>query len=265
MSNLVVIKPIETQRCLGNNGDKYFKRPIIIEALKDDNGIYNTGLSPDEEADLQKHFPYKLSNIFQDNDDQSIWNREEGRFSMAFQTHVLDLDTPIGRLRYGLVKASPFVANSQSEYDEGKWIYAKFIITDSIEEEEVIAKKNELKAKVITALDKMDIAAKRDLCMILGYNTKGMSNVGVSNKAFDAIETKGYKAAYEIIKQTTEYNKLHALIVEAVERHIISKKGEVYSFMDEIMGVTLSDTIEYLRDKKNNNTKLAIINQIKNE
>lgn len=264
MSNLVVIKPIDKKRCLGNNGDKYFKRPIIVEALKDSNGKYNTGLSDKDIEELQPFFPYSLSPVFKDDDVDSIWNREEGRFIMTAQTHVLDLDKPIDRIKYGLVKASPFIANSQSELDEGKWIYAQFVIIDSAEEEEVIAKKNEIKVKVTIALEKMDTKKKRDFCMCLGINTRGMSDVAVSNKAFEAIETKGYKKALEVINHTAEYNAINALINEAVERNILIKKGEVYSYMDEILGVTLNDAIEYLKDKKNNNMKIAIVDQLKN-
>ena len=106
MSNLVIIKPIERKRCLGDGGEKYFKRPLYIEALKDENGNYNVGLSKEEREDLQKHFAYSLDPIFKADDMNSIWNRDEGRFIMTYQTHVLDLDKPLDRLRYGLVKAS---------------------------------------------------------------------------------------------------------------------------------------------------------------
>lgn len=262
MSNLVIIKPIQRKRCLGEGGEKFFKRPLTIEALKDKNGKYNTGLTEKEVERLQPFFAYSLSHVFKDDDMTSLWNRPEGKFVMTYQTHVLDLEKPIDMIRYALVKASPFVANSQEEYDEHKWPYAKFVITDSKEEEEAIAKRNDLKMKVYRAVEKMDIKQKRDFCMIMGFNTKNASDVVVSNTVFNAIDTKGYRAAADVISQTKEYNALHALIAEAVERNILNKKGEVYSFMDETIGVSLGSAIEYLKDAKHNNTKIAIINML---
>lgn len=262
MSNLVIIKPIERKRCLGDGGEKYFKRPLYIEALKDENGNYNVGLSKEERDDLQKHFAYSLDPIFKADDMNSIWNRDEGRFIMTYQTHVLDLDKPLDRLRYGLVKASPFVANSQSELDDKKWPYAMFVVTDSKEEEVAKMKRNELKMKVMLAVNKMDIKSKRDFCTILGFNVKGMSDEAVSNKVFEAIDTKGYAKANEVIGQSKEYNTLNALIAEAVDRNILTKKGEVYSFMDETIGISLNSAIDYLKDPKHNSTKVAIINML---
>lgn len=262
MSNLVIIKPIERKRCLGDGGEKYFKRPLYIEALKDENGAYNVGLTKKEIDDLQPSFPYSLDPVFKEDDMKSIWNREEGKFIMTYQTHVLDIDKPLDRIKYGLCKASPFVANSQEEYDEKKWPYAKFVITNSKEEEVAKMKRNEIKMKVYMAVNKMDTKTKRDFCMILGFNCKGMSDDAVSNKVFDAIETKGYSKAYEVIGQSKEYNTLNALLAEAVDRHILTKKGEVYSFMDETIGVSTNSAIEYLKDPKNNATKVAIINML---
>lgn len=262
MSNLVIIKPIERKRCLGDGGEKYFKRPVYIEALKDDNGAYNVGLTEKEREELQPYFPYSLDPVFKEDDMNSIWNREEGKFIMTYQTHVLDLDKPLDRIKYGLCKASKFVANSQDEYDDKKWPYAKFVITDSKDEEVAKMKRNELKMKVYIAVNKMDIKTKRDFCMILGYNCRGLSDEAVSNKVFEAIETKGYAKANEVIGQSKEYNTLNALVAEAVDRNILTKKGEVYSFMDETIGISLNSTIEYLKDVKHNATKVAIINML---
>jgi len=263
MSKIVVIEPIKKTKCLGNNGDEYFTCPVVIEALKNEQGMLETGLTEKETAELQKHFFLSLDPKYDPTNDKSIWNHDEGRFVMTAKTHVLNLDKPQDRLRYGLCKASKYVANSQQELDEHKYPYAKFVIVDSDEQAEATAKRNELKVKVMVAVEKMDIKQKRDFCMILGFNTKGMSDVAISNTVFNAIDTKGYKAAYDVIKQSKEYNALNAMVAEAIERHVINKKGEVYQFMDEQIGVSIPTVIEYLKEAKNNTTKVAILNMLK--
>lgn len=262
MSNLVQIEPIKKTKCLGNNGDEYFTCPIVIEALKNDMGMLETGLTEKETAELQKHFYYSLDPKYDPLDDKSIWNHDEGRFIMQAKTHILDLDKPVDRLRYALCKASKYVANSQQELDEHKWPYAKFVIVNSAEQAEATAKRNELKLKVMALIDKMDTTQKRNFCMIFGFNVKGQTDTVISNKVFEVVETKGYKASYEVMKQSKEYNTLHALVAEALERHVINKKGEVYQFMDEPIGVSVSSVIEYLRDTKNNAVKMSIIKML---
>lgn len=262
MNNLVRIEPIKKNKCLGNNGDEYFTCPIIIKALKNEMGKLETGLTEKEMAELQPHFHFTISDKYDPYDDKLIWNNEEGRFVLTAKTTILDLSKPLDRLRYGLAKASKYVANSQQELDEHIWPYAKFVIVDSDEQAEAQAKRNELKMKVMIAVEKMDLKQKRDFCMILGFNTKGQSDVVVSNTVFNAIDTKGYKAAYDVIKQSKEYNTLNALIVEAIDRHVINKKGEVYFFMDEQIGVSMNSVIDYLKEAKHNTTKAAIINML---
>lgn len=263
MANLVTVKPIEKNRWHGLNGDKYLKRPIIIEALKNKNGSYETGLSEKDEEELQPFFPYSLKKVFKENDENSIWLRPEGRFEMRYKTHILDLEKPIDRLRYGLIKASPFVANTQNEYDEGKYPLAEFIISDSREEAEALAKRNEIKEKVFVALTKMDHQRKVEFCMILGNeNVKKMSEVEVSNRVHKLLEEKGYKKAYDIVCKTKEENTLTALVIEAEQKKILSKKGEVYYFFDDELG-NIDNAVAFLKEVKNSGIKAQIIEQIK--
>lgn len=55
------------------------------------------------------------------------------------------------------------------------------------------------------------------------------------------------------------------VIEEAIAKNIIRKNRAQYYFGTDLIGNGLEDVIAYLKDKKNNDIKMAILNEIKSK
>ena len=161
------------------------------------------------------------------------------------------------------MKASDLVANSQKEYDEGKFPLAQFVIYDEREEVEVKASKAAIKRKVVIEADKLTQTRKADIIQILlGMNVRNQSEDYVNLKLDEAIDKEGPEKVLMLIQRDKTRMSLHATVLEAIHKNVLRKDGAAVYYMDDQLGFDLESAIDNLEDKKNQALKAQILEKL---
>ena len=122
---------------------------------------------------------------------------------------------------------------------------------------------NKVKREAYRELDKMSIEDMRKCLRLYGMRSETMSNELVEAKLAEQVETAPEKF---MLKWVNNPNKeINYVIEEAISKNIIRKTRTQYFFGTDLIGNGIDDVIAFLQDKKNQDIKLAILNEIKSK
>lgn len=261
--NIIEVRPLDVKRWHGKSVRELAPSPVVLECYIDRHKRrYLTGLTAEDRERLEKATGLDLNDQFDPENPHPFYSTQNGKVKLEFKTNRFDMNNPIDEIKVKMMKEHPLVANSIVEYQANPSTKALFVIYDSREDIEARAKKAQLKTKVYTMVSKMDATTKRQIVEILTNESMRRQSVDyIDVKLSEAIETKGYEKAIEVINRTKAENFNHSLIVEAVERNIVQKRGETYFYMDEPLG-TLYEALKYLADPRNSVIKGQIIDKL---
>lgn len=261
---IVEVRPIERERWHGLKGKDAITRPVTIEALlSSTTGKLATGLTPKDRERLEKETGYDLSPDYKAGQPHPFWSSPAAFVKLEHKTNIFDIENPLDEIKVKLMKASDLVANSQKEYDEGKFPLAQFVIYDEKEEVEVKASKAAIRRKVFIELDSLTASRKAELVQILlGIPSRNQSNNWLDLKLEEATEQKGPEIVLNMIQKDKARVSLHALVLEAIYKNILRKDGTAVYYMDDQLGFDVESTIDYLADKKNQALKAQIIEKL---
>lgn len=261
---LVEVKPIEKQRWHGKRGKDSFARPITIEALVSTlTGNYTTGLTKEDRERLESETGYDLSPKYTPGKPHPFWNRAIGFVKLANKTNIFDTSKPLDEIRVKMMKASPLVANSQKDYEEGKYPEALFVIFDETEDLEIRASKAAIRRKVIIEANKLSKARKSEIVQILlGISVREQSQDFVDLKLDDAIDQNGPDAVLRLIQRDKKRTAMHALVLEGLYKNVLRKEGTSIYYMDDQLGFDIESTIDYFLDSKNQALKAQLLEKL---
>lgn len=198
-------------------------------------------------------------------------NKEEGELSPAsdFWTTfavkigkkdvVLDTAKPIDELQYLFLKGHKRVADGLANINPSK----DYVLINANAEAEEANKTNKVKREAYKAMDKMSIEDMRKCLRLYGMKSDTMSNELVEAKLAEQIESN---AAKFIMKWVNNPNKeINFVIEEAVAKNIIRKNRTQYFFGTDLIGNGVDDVMAYLKDKKNQDIYLSILQEIKSK
>lgn len=262
--SLIEVRPIEKERWHGLKGKDAITRPVVIEALLSaTTGKLATGLTQEDRERLEKETGYDLSPDYNVNKPHSFWSSPAAFVKLEHKTNIFDTSNPLDEIKVKILKASDLVANSQKEYDEGKYPLAQFVIFDEREEVEMKASKASIKRKVIIEADKLSSTRKAEIIqIILGLTVRNQSNDYIDLKLDEAIEKDGPQRVLDLIKRDKARTALHATVLEAIYKNILRKDGTAVYYMDDQLGFDIESTIDYLQDSKNQALKAQIIEKL---
>lgn len=263
---LIEIRPIEVKKWHEKTKDESFTRPKKIQALVDSSTMkYATGLTSDDikeltsgdnsvNYDLTDHFDMKIPHPF--------WDGPMGVIKLENNTMFFDISLPLKYIHYKIMKASKYVANSPSEYEEGLWPEATHVIWDESEQIEMKASRIEVKNQAIVELSQIDIQRKREIILILrGKSTSGNSEAFLV-PILDEIVNTSAKELLEILKMDKKEMKTRAIVIEALNRNVLKKEGHKIYYMDSPLGEDETQVVHYLMDDANQNFKMTIIDKL---
>ena len=90
-----------------------------------------------------------------------------------------------------------------------------------------------------------------------------MSNELVEAKLSEQIESSPAKFIMRWVENPNK--EINFVIEEAIAKNIIRKNKSQYFFGTDLIGNGTDDVIDYLNDKKNQDIRLAILNEIKSK
>lgn len=261
----VEIRPLPIPKWHGKQGKESFARPTKIRALVDTSkNEYATGLTPQEVKEYSKIFQQDLSPIFKADKPHEFWDGPQACVKLLNSTQFLDTTKPLDFIRYKICKASPFVANSLKEWEEGKFPRATHVLFDEAEEVEIKASKVALKNKAIIECAKLSLDKKIQLILIIeGKIVKGKSANYIEVILSEMID----KRAEEIIR-TLELDAedlyLKALVLEALQKGVLIRKDYKIKYFDSNLGAEVLDVVELLKKPDNEQLKMHITAAINN-
>ena len=261
---LVEVRPIERERWHGLKGKDAITRPVVIEALlSSTTGKLATGLTPEDREKLEKETGYDLSPDYKAGKPHPFWSSPAAFVKLEHKTNIFDLSNPLDEIRVKIMKASDLVANSQKEYDEGKFPLAQFVIYDEREEVEMKASKAAIRRKVVIEADKLSATRKSEIIQIvLGVTTRNQSNDFIDLKLDEAIDKDGPQRVLDLIQRDKARTSLHATVLEAIHKNVLRKEGTAVHYMEDQLGFDIEAAIDYLADKKNQALKAQIIEKL---
>ena len=151
------------------------------------------------------------------------------------------------------------VATSLDKLTAGK----DYLLINSEAEAEQKNKANKVRREAIKAYDTMSMDDMRKCLRLFGVRSDNMSNQLIESTMFDIVDKKSDQYLTKWVnnkKKDTEF-----IIEEAVAKGVLRKERTQYYYGTEMIADSLSDAVAYLDNKKNQDLKLSIINEIKNK
>ena len=198
-------------------------------------------------------------------------NKEEGELSpnsdfwttfavkLGKRDLILDTDKPLDELQYLFLKGHKRVADGLANMNPSK----DYVLINKDAEAEQTNRVNKVKREAYRELDKMSIEDMRKCLRLYGMKSDTMSNELVEAKLTEQVESAPEKF---MLKWVNNPNKeINFVIEEAIAKNIIRKNRTQYLFGTDLIGNGIDDVIVYLQDKKNQDIKLAIMNEIKSK
>ncbi len=211
-----------------------------------------TGLTQEDEVRLEKALNYEPGTLSPNSDYWVTFAIQLGKRDL-----ILDTNKPIDELRYLFLKSHKRVADGFSNMSPDK----DYVLINRNAEAEQTNKINKVKREAYRELDKMSIEDMRKCLRLYGKKSDTMSNELVEAKLTEEVESSPEKFMMKWVENPNK--EINFVIEEAISKNIIRKSRSQYFFGTDLIGNGLDDVIAYLQDKKNQDIKLAILNEVK--
>lgn len=217
-------------------------------------GNLYTGLTKEDAERLEKAMnlePGKLS------PNSNFWDT----FAIKISKNdlILRTDKPEDELQYLFLKGHKRVANGLNKVNPA----TDYALINATSEAEEANKINKTKRDAYREMDKMSIEEMRKCLRLYGIKSDNMSNELVEAKLSEQIETSPAKFLLKWVNNP--HKEIQFLIEEAVAKNIIRRNRTQYFYGTDMVGNGIEDVIAYLNDKKNQDIKMAILQEIKSK
>lgn len=217
-------------------------------------GNLYTGISEEDARRLEKEIGYQEGHLSPTSEFWNIFTVKLGK-----QDLVLDTENPYDELQYLFLKNHKRVANGLNKITPS----TDYVIINKDSEAEEANKINKIKRTAYREMDKMSIEDMRKCLRLYGIKSDTMSNELVEAKMTEQIENSPKSFMMKWVENPNK--EINFVIEEAVAKNIIRKNRTQYYFGTDMIGNGIEDVIAYLKDKKNNDIKMAILNEIKSK
>ena len=217
-------------------------------------GSIYTGLTPEDEKYFEKALGYEEGHLAKTSD---FWTT----FSVKIGARTLILDDSIPRqaMIIKFLSGHKRVATSLDKLDAGK----DYLLINREAEAVEQNKQNKLRRDAIKEFDSLSLEQMRKCLRLFGMSADRMSNELVESTLFNMVDKQPKRFFEKWVnnkQKETEY-----LLEQAIAKGVIRKDKTHYFYGTDMFADTLQDAIAYLDNKKNQDLKLAIINETNNK
>lgn len=260
---LVEVRPLPQTKWHGKKDKESFAQPKAIEVLYDSNtGKYATGLTEEEAIEYGKKLGVDLSSDYDTESPHPFWSSKASWITLPNSTSLFDTSKPRDFVKVKNMKASKFVANSQKEYDEGKYPDATHVIFDEEEQASQDASKIQLKYKAIQIAMKMSNEDKVSMVQVLSNKSIKGRSANFIDKEIDAvIDTR----AADFIRYATmgrDEVTVRAQVLEMLTKGILTKEASSIYYMGDLIGMDYEDAVKWFKDPNNQKLKVILLEQL---
>ena len=217
-------------------------------------GNYYTGLTPQQAIEFEKKLGYPDGHLSVNSDFWTTFVIKLGKEDL-----VLNTEKALDELRYLFLKGHKRVADGLSNINPSK----DYVLINKDVEAEEANKINKVKREAYRNFDKMSIEDMRKCLRLYGIRADDMSNELVEAKMSEQVEKD--PARYLLKWVNNDEKELMFIIEEAVAKNIIRKNRTQYFYGTDMLGNGIDDVISYLKEKKNQDIKMTILQEIKSK
>ena len=217
-------------------------------------GSIYTGLTPEDERRFEKALGYPEGHLAKESE---FWKN----FSVKIGARSLVLDDayPRQEMIIKFLTNHKRVATSLDKLNAGK----DYLLINREAEAVEQNKQNKLRRDAIKEFDKLSLDQMRQCLRLFGMSSDRMSNELVESTLFNLVDKQPKKFFDKWVNnkaKDTEY-----LLEQAIAKGVIRKDKTHYFYGTDMFADSLDDAIGYLDSKKNQDLKLAIINETNNK
>jgi len=217
-------------------------------------GSIYTGLTPEDERYFEKALGYEEGHLAKTSD---FWTT----FSVKIGARTLLLDDSIPRqaMIIKFLTGHKRVATSLDKLDAGK----DYLLINREAEAVEQNKQNKLRRDAIKEFDKLSLDQMRQCLRLFGMSADRMSNELVESTLFNLVDKQPKRFFDKWVNNKAKDTEF--LLEQAIAKGVIRKDKTHYFYGTDMFADTLEDAIAYLDNKKNQDLKLAIINETNNK
>lgn len=261
---LVEIKPIYGNRWHKNDEKQAFDKPFKVRACVDKvTHTYAVSLSEAQKERLSKKLGLDLSCNYDPTNPHKFWELNPSAVvSLEHRANIFDTENPYDEIKLGILKGSKFVANTLSEFRDGFYPEARFVIHDIEDDIKTKERKYAEKKALIRKLDSMPRHQKEEvLRILLGESYSEQSNDFIDMKILECEAKFSVKEIYDILERDSQYNFVNALLIEAISKNVLRKEGNSIYYFSERIGYNTTEAIDFLLDDNNSSVLNSILAQ----
>ena len=213
-----------------------------------------TGLTEDEAKRLEKEIGYAEGTLSPYSD---YWNT----FAIKITTKeiILHTERAYDELQYLFLKGHERVANGINNVKPNN----DYILINKDSEAEEANRLNKVKRQAIVEFNKLSLDDMRKALRLYGFKSGAMSNELIESKLFELVEKDPNK--FFLIWVNNKSKNTQFIIEAAVAKNIIRKSRNIFYYGTDIIGNSMEDAIAYLDDKKNQDLKMVIMQEIESK
>jgi len=217
-------------------------------------GSIYTGLTPEDEKYFEKALGYEEGHLSKTSDFWTTFCIKVGA-----RTMLLDDAIPRQAMMIKFLSGHKRVATSLDKLDAGKDYLLINREAEAIEQN----KQNKLRRDAIKEFDKMSLEEMRQCLRLFGMSADRMSNELVESTLFSQVDKNPKKFFEKWVNNKAKDTEF--LLEQAIAKGVIRKDKTHYFYGTDMFADSLMDAIAYLDSKKNQDLKLAIINETNNK
>ena len=217
-------------------------------------GSIYTGLTPEDETYFEKALGYEEGHLSKTSDFWSTFCVKVGARGL-----LLDDSIPRQAMIIKFLSGHKRVATSLDKLDAGK----DYLLINREAEAVEQNKQNKLRRDAIKEFDKLSLDQMRQCLRLFGMSSDRMSNELVESTLFGLVDKNPKKFFDKWINNKAKDTEF--LLEQAIAKGVIRKDKTHYFYGTDMFADTLPDAIAYLDSKKNQDLKLAIINETNNK
>lgn len=217
-------------------------------------GSIYTGLTPEDETYFEKALGYEEGHLSKTSEFWSTFCVKVGARGL-----LLDDSIPRQAMIIKFLTGHKRVATSLDKLDAGKDYLLINREAEAIEQN----KQNKLRRDAIKEFDKLSLDQMRQCLRLFGMSSDRMSNELVESTLFGLVDKNPKKFFDKWINNKAKDTEF--LLEQAIAKGVIRKDKTHYFYGTDMFADTLPDAIAYLDSKKNQDLKLAIINETNNK
>ena len=134
-----------------------------------------------------------------------------------------------------------------------------FVLVNQEFEAEESNRINKIKREAYAEFNKMSIEDMRKCLRLYGQKSDNISNELVESRLFELIERDPNK--FFLLWINNKNKDTQYIIEAAIAKNVIRKNKNVYYYGTDVIGRSLEDAISMLNDKKNQDIKMAILQE----